>query len=68
MEARRRVEFTDVELAGGAKLAAPVEKAVAGPVEKAAAGPCVGEARGTREAPWASGYKKIWNRLIHQIR
>ena len=30
MEARRRVEFTGVELAGGAELAAPVEKAAAG--------------------------------------
>ena len=61
MKARRRVEFTDVELAGGVKLAAPVEKAVAGPVEKAAADPCAGEARGTREARWTSGYKKNWN-------
>jgi len=30
MEAWRRVEFNGVELAGGAKLAAPVEKAAAG--------------------------------------
>jgi hypothetical protein len=28
------VEFTGVELAGGAKLAAPVEKDAASPVEK----------------------------------
>jgi hypothetical protein len=38
MEAHRRVKFTSVELAGGAKLAAPVEKATADPVEKALAG------------------------------
>jgi hypothetical protein len=37
MEARRRVEFTVVELDGGAKLAAPVEKTAAGPAENAAA-------------------------------
>jgi hypothetical protein len=30
MEDRRRVEFTGVELVGGAELATPVEKAVAG--------------------------------------
>jgi hypothetical protein len=32
------MEFTGVQLAGGAELTAPVEKAAAGPVEKAAAG------------------------------
>ena len=61
MEARRRMEFMGLELAGAAELVAPVEKAVAGPVEKAAADPCAGEARGTREARWTSGYKKNWN-------
>jgi hypothetical protein len=35
METRRHVEFTGVELAGGAELAAPVEKTAAGPVEMA---------------------------------
>jgi hypothetical protein len=35
MEARHSVEFTGVELADGAELAAPVEKATIGPVEKA---------------------------------
>ena len=38
MEARRRVEFTGIELAGGAEIAAPVEKAATGPVEKAVVG------------------------------
>ena len=38
MEARRRVKFTDVELAGGADLAALVEKATVGPMEKAVVG------------------------------
>jgi hypothetical protein len=51
-EAHRHVEFTGVELTGGAKLAALVEKATTGPVEKAAAGPCAGEDRGGREAHW----------------
>ena len=32
------MEFADVELAGGAEIAAPVEKDAPGPVEKAAAG------------------------------
>jgi hypothetical protein len=32
MEARWRVEFTSVELVGGAELAAPVEKATTGPM------------------------------------
>jgi hypothetical protein len=40
MEARRCVEFTGVELASGAELTAPVEKAMVGPVEKAVADPC----------------------------
>jgi hypothetical protein len=39
MEACRCVEFTDIELAGGTKLAAPVEKTVTGPVEAAAVAP-----------------------------
>jgi hypothetical protein len=46
IEARRRVEFTGLELAGVAELVASVEKAVTGPVEKAVAGLCVGEAGG----------------------
>jgi hypothetical protein len=40
------VEFTGVELASGAELVTPVEKATAGPVEKVVAGLCAGEARG----------------------
>ena len=52
MKARWHVEFISVELAGGAELAAPVEKAMAGPMEKAAAGPCAGEAHSRREARW----------------
>jgi hypothetical protein len=43
MESRRRVEFTGVKLAGGAALAAPVEKA---------AGPQALEGRSGREARW----------------
>jgi hypothetical protein len=43
MEARRRVEFTGVELPSGTKLAAPVEKAVAYP--RAGEGRCGREAR-----------------------
>jgi hypothetical protein len=46
MEARRCVEFTGVELVGGAKLAALVEKAAAGPVEKTVVGPCTLEGCG----------------------
>jgi len=46
------VEFTGVELAGGAKLVALVEKATAGLVEKAAAGACTGEAHDRREVWW----------------
>jgi hypothetical protein len=34
------MEFTNVKLAGGAKLTALVEKAAAGSVEKVAAGAC----------------------------
>jgi hypothetical protein len=52
MEARRRVEFTGVELTSDTKLTAPVEKATTGSVEEAAAGPCALEARGEREAWW----------------
>jgi hypothetical protein len=36
MKVRRPVEFIDVELASGAKLAAPIEKDTISPVEKAA--------------------------------
>jgi hypothetical protein len=43
MEARWRVEFTSVELAG------LVEKAITGLVEKAVAGPCAGEGLRGRE-------------------
>jgi hypothetical protein len=39
MEAHQCVEFTDVELAGGAELTAPVKKDVASSVEKTAMGP-----------------------------
>jgi hypothetical protein len=39
MEACRCVEFTDIELAGGTKLAAPVEKTMTGPVEAATVAP-----------------------------
>jgi hypothetical protein len=52
MEVRRRVEFTGVELVGGAKLTAPVEKDAAIPVEKAAVGPRALEGRDGREAQW----------------
>jgi len=52
MEARRRVEFTGIELVGSAELTALVEKPVAGPMEKAAAGLRAGEARGGWEARW----------------
>ena len=59
MEARRCVEFTDVELAGGTELAALVEMVATGPVEKAVTGrsngedgPRAGEGRGGLEAPW----------------
>jgi hypothetical protein len=40
------VEFTGVELAGGAELIALVEKVAASPVEKTAASPCALEGRG----------------------
>ena len=46
------MEFTGVELASGATLAAPMGKATVGPMEKAAVGPCAGEVRGGREARW----------------
>jgi hypothetical protein len=39
MEARRRVQFTGVELADDAELAAPVEKDTTSLVEKTATGP-----------------------------
>jgi hypothetical protein len=38
MEARRRMEFTDVELAGNVEIATPLEKATTGLVEKVTAG------------------------------
>jgi hypothetical protein len=44
------VEFTGVDLAGGAGLAALVEKAAACPVEKIVAGPRALEGRGGRKA------------------
>jgi hypothetical protein len=46
IEAHQRVEFTDVELADGAKLTTPVEKDVASPVEKAVMGPRALEGHG----------------------
>jgi hypothetical protein len=53
MEARQCVEFTGVELASGAELAALVEKATIDPVEEATSGrfggedgPHVGEGHG----------------------
>ena len=46
------MEFTSVDLVGGAKLAAPMEKASIGPMEKAMVGPCAGETRGKLEAWW----------------
>ena len=49
------MEFTGVELVGGAELAALVEKVATAPVEKAAASPCAGEARGGRETRWRRG-------------
>jgi hypothetical protein len=44
MEAHWRVEFTGVELVGGAELAALVEKTTAGPVEKTMMDPHTREA------------------------
>jgi hypothetical protein len=38
MEARRRIEFTGVQLDGGMEITASVEKVTAGPVEKDVAG------------------------------
>jgi hypothetical protein len=38
MEARRRVEFTGVQLVSGMEITASVEKITAGPVEKVVAG------------------------------
>jgi inactivated superfamily I helicase len=52
MEARRPVEFTDVELAGGLDLAASVEKATAGLVEKVVASPRAAVVRGGQEVQW----------------
>jgi hypothetical protein len=46
MEARQCVQFTGVELADDAELAAPVEKDTTSLVEKTAAGPRA------LEAPW----------------
>ena len=56
------MEFTSVELTGGAELAAPMEKATTGPLEKAAAGLCTGEARNGREARW--GGRKTGRRAL----
>ena len=55
MEARWHVEFTGVELVGGAELAAPVEKATTGPIETATMGPRALEGRDGREAWWRGG-------------
>jgi hypothetical protein len=52
MEARRCVEFTDVELVGDAEFAAPMEKDATSLVEKAAAGPRALEGRDAQEARW----------------
>jgi hypothetical protein len=52
MEACWHVEFTGVELTGGAELAAPVEKTMIDPMEKAATGPYAGEDRDGWEARW----------------
>ena len=52
MEASRRVEFTSVELADGAELAAPMEKVAAGAVEKATVRPRAREAHSWRETRW----------------
>jgi hypothetical protein len=59
MEVCRCVEFTGVELTGGAEVAALVEKVVTGPMEKAATfrsggkdGPRAEEGRSGQEAPW----------------
>jgi hypothetical protein len=65
MEARWHVKFTGVELASGAELAAPIEKATTGPVEKATAGPCAGEARGGRDARW-NETKTGWRALARR--
>jgi hypothetical protein len=60
MEARRYVEFTDVELAGGAELIALVEKVVAGSRGEGCVGvhalekPGVGGRRGGDEGIWAT--------------
>jgi hypothetical protein len=57
IEAPQHVEFTGVELAGGAEFVAPVENAmvdlardVTTPVEKS--GPRAGEGRGGQETRW----------------
>jgi hypothetical protein len=52
IEAHRCVVFTGVKLAGGAELAALVEKGAAGPVEKGAAGLRTREGHSRREARW----------------
>ena len=46
------MEFTGAELAGGAELAASVEKTATDPVEKAAVGPRALEGCGMREVHW----------------
>jgi hypothetical protein len=54
MEARWRVEFTGVELTGGVKLTALVEKAATGSVKKATVGPRALEGRSGLLAPHGS--------------
>ena len=60
------MEFTSVELAGGAELAAPMETATTDPLEKAAVGLCTGEARGRREALWRG--RKTGHRALERKR
>lgn len=57
------MEFTSVELVGGAELAAPIEKAITGPVEKATADERRDEGGGRRVATlWCSGDAAWWSR------
>jgi hypothetical protein len=51
MEVRRCVEFTNVKLASGAKLTAPVEKDETCPVENAIVGRFGGEDRDCGQQP-----------------
>ena len=67
MKARRRVEFTGVELVGGAELAAPVEK-VDRTLEKAArrSGECAGDGarhgggRSAAARDWGAAWYRMW--------